>query len=259
MPFHVSEKKEAKNFKKTQFMDLPAGQHVVRVLNSDYVEYDQHWIGGGILCLGEDECPQCQHNRKILAQVNGDFNAAKKVNGFNWRQTRGAVNVLDRTNTKICPKCGKENKSVNSMFSAVCPECGTILTEVPIQPLNQVKVFSRAKSVFDAITNLELTTLDANKEPLGINNFDLNLHVVGNTTLPLPGDGRDKVEVPDDALFDLDNVVLRLSADEMEKRMRGVSVRDIFAARNIMMDEPEVAESKLTVEEVEKKIDELFA
>src|SRR3989304_2976551 len=194
MPFHVSEKKEAKNFKKTQFMDLPAGQHVVRVLNSDYVEYDQHWIGGGILCLGEDECPQCQHNRKILAQVNGDFNAAKKVNGFNWRQTRGAVNVLDRTNTKICPKCGKENKSVNSMFSAVCPECGTILTEVP-----------------------------------------------------------------DDALFGLDKVVLSLPADEMEKRMRGVSVRDIFAARNIMMDEPEVAESKLTVEEVEKKIDELFA
>ena len=259
MPFHVSEKKETNNFKKTQFMDLPAGQHTVRILNPDYIEYNQHWISGGILCLGDDECPQCQHNRKILAQVNGDFKAAKEANGFNWKQARGAVNVLDRTNVKICPKCGKENKAVNSMFSAVCPECGTILTEILIQPLNQVKVFSRAKSVFDAITNLEMTTLDAKGEPLGINNFDLALHVVGNTTLPLPGEGRDKVEVPEDALYDLNNVALRLSAEEMEKRMRGVSIRDIFAARNIMMDEPEVAKISLTAEEVDSKIGELFA
>ena len=267
--YEATEKKSFTERRKTEFMQLTDGSHFVRILNPTAKKYFQHWIGGGIECLG-DECPQCAQNKQILAELmpkydNNNreaFKAATKVQGFNWRQERGAVNVLDRTPAKVCPQCEKEIKAIDDVFPPSCPSCGNFIQKADAKPLNKVKVFSRAGSVFEKIALQEATKLDENGEEIGLMNFDLELIVSGNNTIPRKTDKTDTVEVPEEELFDLDNVVIKLTPEEMVQKMRGVSLRDIFTARRVTA-EPEEEETKEVSPEaladIQSKIDELFA
>lgn len=219
-----------KYYDKVQYMELTPGQHIIRVLQVPAKKYTTHWIGGSVLCLGED-CPQCEVNRTILAQTGDNFKEAMKVQGFIWGSERGAVNVLDRTPVRVCPKCGKEIKAVNGRMPDTCPGCNNMVRDVEIKPLNVVKIFSRAATVFDQMAQYHKTVLDASGEPLGLTQLDLVLHVVGNTTVPVVGEGRDEVTVAPEQLYDLDNSVIKLSRDEMILRMKGASWKDVYAAR----------------------------
>lgn len=268
--YEPTEKQTFKTQRKTEFIDLKHdGSHFIRVLNPVAKKYYQHWIGGGIECLG-DECPQCQQNKRILAEeslkANGNnsvaFKNAMKIQGFNWKQERGAVNVLDRTPVKICPKCQSEVKADNEVFPTSCPSCGNFIQKVEVRPLDKVRVFSRAGSVFEKIGLLEKTKLDEEGNEIGLANFDLELIIAGNNTIPRKTDRMDKVEVPEDALFDLDNTVVHLEPDEMVQKMRGVSLKDIFAARRATT--PDVEDERKEVDEdslaeIQSKIDELFS
>lgn len=263
MSFFESQTKERTEFRKPAYMELTSGSHTIRILQTNAKGYFQHWLGGPVECLGDD-CPQCALNKKLLVDNNNDFNAAKKVTGFNWRQERAAVNVLDRTPVKICPQCSKEVKAIDDVFSAACPSCGHFIQKVPAKPLNVVKIFSRAASVFQKLDLFDKSTLDEDGEKIGLTNFDIELLVSGNTTIPRKTSNMDEVMVKEEALYDLDSVVMSLTPEEMAQRMRGVSFKDIFAARRAE-DVSEVEHTSTDeveekdVKAVESLIDSLFA
>jgi len=254
----------ASNFKKTEYLKLTPGTHVIRIIQDSGRKYYQHWMGSGVECLGDD-CPQCKLNRQIIDDIGGDFESAykeaRKVEGFIPRQPRGAVNVLDRTPIKICTNCGHENRPVSNVFPAACSECGQSIVSIEPHVTNKVKVFSRAATVFEQIDDLDKSVLDENKEPVGVRNFDLALHVVGNQTVPVPTDNRDVVEFEEDDLFDLDRVALKLTPEEMEKKMKGVSFTEIFKARGSSEEsdvESVIQPDEEKVAEIQSEISDLF-
>jgi hypothetical protein len=252
------------NFKKTEYLKLTPGTHIIRIIQDTGRKYYHHWMGSGVECLGDD-CPQCKLNRQIMDDIGGDFETsykqAKKVEGFIPRQPRGAVNVLDRTPIKVCPNCGHENRPISNVHPAVCSECAQSILNIEPKVTNKIKVFSRAATVFEQIDDLDKSVLDENKEPIGVRNFDIALHVVGNQTVPVPTDNRDTVEFNEEDLFDLDFVVLRLTEEEMEKRMKGVSFSEIFKARNATKEvetESVVQADEEKVAEIQSEISDLF-
>jgi DNA-directed RNA polymerase subunit RPC12/RpoP len=252
------------NFKKTEYLKLTPGTHTIRIIEDAGRKYYQHWMGSGVECLGED-CPQCKLNRQIMDDIGGNYETAykeaKKVEGFSPRQPRGAVNVLDRTPVKICANCGHENRPVSNVFPAACSECGQAILDIKPRVTNKIKVFSRAATVFEQIDDLDKSVLDEEKEPIGVRNFDITLHVVGNQTVPVPSDNYDEVEFDEDDLFDLDRVALKLSAEEMEKKMKGASFSEIFKARSNAKEaetESVVQPSEEQVTEIQSEIEDLF-
>jgi hypothetical protein len=254
-------------FKKTEYLKLTPGTHTVRIIEKVGRKYYQHWLGGGVECLGTLDCPQCRQNRQILDDIGGDYKEAYKeavkVEGFVTRSARGAVNVLDRTPIKICTKCGTENRPTNNVFLAGCSSCSELITDVAPTVTNNIKVFSRAASVFEQIADLESAVLDEEGNPRGLTNFDLTLHVVGNTTVPVPADNYEEVEFDENDLYDLDTVAIRLSAEEMEKRMKGVSFKEIYQGRRTDVyddaDETSVEVDKEKVAEIESEVEEMFS
>ena len=249
MSFFESSKKQMVSFDKPVYMELTPGTHVIRILEEKAEGFFQHWLGVPILCLGE-ECPQCKQNKIILAEYNNDFKQASKAPGFYWKSERGAVNVLDRTPVKICPECGKEVKAIDDIFPTSCPECKTLLVNVKPIPSNKVKILSRAGSVFEKIALFSKTSLDEEGNPFPITSFDIELLVAGNTTIPRKTTNMDKVEIPQEEPHDLSRAYIKLSAEEMSQKMRGVSLKDIFAARRAT-EEPEVEKHvEATPEEV---------
>ena len=251
-------------FRKTEYLKLTPGTHTVRIVQNVGKKYYQHWLGMGVECLGE-ACPQCKQNKLIVDDIGGDpqeaYRQASKVDGFVARQARGAVNVLDRTPIKVCPNCKTENRPANNVFSAACSSCGQLITEVEPNITNNIKVFSRAASVFEQIDDLDRAVLDKEGEPRGITNFDLLLHVVGNNTVPVPADNYDVLEVDEENLFDLDNVVINFTVEEIEQRMKGASFKEIFQSRKSEVYEGEEAAvevDKEKVAEVESEIESMF-
>ena len=265
MSFFEKSDNESK-FKKTEYLKLTQGTHTIRIIQQEGKKYYHHWLGSGVECLGE-ACPQCKQNKQIIDDIGGDsqeaYKQALKVEGFVPRQARGAVNVLDKTPVKICPKCKTENRPANNVFSAACDNCGQILIEVVPIVTNSIKVFSRAATVFEQIDDLDKAVLDENKEPIGVTNFDLNLHVVGNNTVPVPTDNRDVVEFSEDDLFDLEGVAIKLTVEEMEARMKGTSFKEIYQARksdaNEDAEEAAVSVDKEQVAVIEGEIEDFFA
>lgn len=252
------------NFKKTEYLKLTPGTHTIRIIQEAGRKYYQHWMGTGVECLG-DECPQCKLNRQIMDDIGGDYETAyreaKKVEGFIPRTARGAVNVLDRTPIKTCTNCSHENRPVSNVFPAVCSECGQSILSIEPHVTNKVKVFSRAATVFEQIDDLDKSVLDEEKEPIGVRNFDIALHVVGNQTVPVPTDNKDVVEFEEDDLFDLDRVAIKFTPEEMEKKMKGVSISEIFKARSSAKEaevDSVVQPDEEKVAEIQSEISDLF-
>lgn len=258
------------SFKKTEFLKLTQGTHTIRIIQNAGMKYYQHWMGNaGIKCLGWEDCPQCKQNRQIVDDIGGDPQEAyrtavkEKVEGFIPRQARGAVNVLDRTPVKVCPGCQTENRPANNVFAAACTQCATAIVDIDPTITNNIKIFSRAASVFEQIDDLDKAVLDDDKEPRGVTNFDILLHVVGNNTVPVPSDNYDGVEFDEEKLYDLNKVVVSLSADEMLLKMKGTSLSEIFKARKTDVYDDADAEaveapSKEKVAEIESEVEGMF-
>lgn len=249
--FEKDPKKEFKTFDKINYLGTEQGKYTVRILQDKAYKYYQHWIGGGIECLVEN-CPQCELNKQILAEVGYDFTKAKDVKGFASRQERGAVNVLDLTVVKTCPKCGHDNVAPRGTnFPSVCTKCGVVITEVTASPSNKVKLFSRAASVFEQVADINLQ--DEKGEPIPVTDFNIEIRVVGNQSVVSDTDDFTPVSVPEDALYDLSRSAIKLSREEMLQKMRGVSLKDIFAMRKSQT----VAEETISEEEKEKALADL--
>jgi hypothetical protein len=75
----------------------------------------------------------------------------------------------------------------------------------------------------------------------------------------IAGEGRDKVNVPPESLFDTSKMIPEVSIEEMEKLVSGVSLRDVLAARRATTELPNELGDPDISEVAEDSVDELFS
>lgn len=257
--FFDTTKANKESFRKTEFLDLPQGQSIIRILSGpeEAHKYYTHFIKGTyVLCLGDD-CPLCKNNTKLIMENPENF---RDIPGWSPKQERYAVNVLDKTPVKICANCNAEVKKIGTNFPPMCPKCNQPILTVQETPLNKVKVLAKGVTLAELLNGINASILDSEGNPIGINNFDIILYVTGTgksqsvTPIPLP-DKNEPVNVPAEAKFDLKAVSLSLTADEIAELQKGVSVKDIFAARRAVTGkEPAAPETPQAIAQEVKDI-----
>lgn len=262
MPFDTISDTEKKTFEKIPFLTFEFGSHMIRILDTP-MRVNTHYLQNMKLvvkCLG-DECPICINNNKIRAEHPDTY---KDVPGYNFRNIRHYFNALDRTEVKVCSECGEEvKKDLSGKYPAVCNN-GHLIVEVKPNVSNKVKVASISETNAVQINTHEKSILDAEGNPVGMNNFDFLFMVtkVGSkkNITPLPmADHNDKVDIPAEFLHDLERAVLTLTPNEIVSLLQGVSLRDIFLARS--GKSAGILETKAVAvnEDIAKKISELYA
>ena len=235
-----------KTFRKMEFLKL-TNLHTVRILNAPSYTAYVHWINRiPIKCL-DDECPICKQNKLIIAENPETF---RKVSTYSRKSQTFYLNVLDRTPVKICPNCDHENTVVGNRFPAVCEGCNSLITDVVSAPVNKVKILSRGQTFGEDINNIYNRNVDDAGNVIPIYNYDIQI-MVGSNKQAFPQElinNNDVVTVDPSELFDLESAPISLGGAEMLELQRGVSLKDIFAARTAN-DEEEVAESLNDIEE----------
>jgi predicted RNA-binding Zn-ribbon protein involved in translation (DUF1610 family) len=253
MPFaKISQSSKESNFKKVEYIDLPAGNTIIRILQPQTYDYFVHYINGAyIMCLGE-ECPICASNRKLISENPDSF---REIKGWSSRSERHSVNVFDKTPVKVCSACKKEVKKVGTNFPPACPGCGQVIVGEEIKPLNKVKVLSRGKTLFENFNGIENSVLDEAGNPIPLTSYDFTLFVTGSgretniTVIPMV-DKKEPLEIAEDALFDLAKTVISVTPEEMQEVQRGVSIKDIFAARKASEPKEATDEAIKSAEEI---------
>lgn len=249
MPFQANfQSFDKSSFKKKEFIDLPLGKHVIRLLHEDALVVFTHFIASQSLmvrCLGDD-CPICSRNKVLYAEAKAKAKAGggkvetNNIPGYFSRTQTAYLNVLDRTLVKICPstECQAEVKPANiaGKFPVACPKCGASISSVSALPLDKVKIFSFGKENKEQIAAAEASTLDSEGTPIGIMNFDLDIMVMMSgsrkSKVITAGSGRDKTpEVPEDMLYDLEEACQTFTVDELNSIVSGTKIRDIYATR----------------------------
>ena len=249
-----------KDFKVKRFTWTP-GQHTIRILDTKIPMKMCYWFSNGYVeSLGWDD-PQSTFNKRIRLENPDNY---KNIKGYRPPSDRYAVNVLDRTLTKICPNCNADVKAVNGTFPGLCLACGVgVVSDLEAKPLNEVRVLQGGKTLFEQFKVRDQDTLDEEGNPRGIQNFDLILHVVGvgnqRQVVAVASTNYDKVEVPPEKLYNTETLTIKVSEEEMEQLVRGVVLRDIFAARRATTEVEVADEVRTDTEEIKRKVEELFA
>ena len=266
MAFSVREYTK-KEFKKVAFMTLTPGMHTIRFLEptEDALLIQSHFVVTktgrfSTVCL-EDGCPLCDDNRKIYQQHPKDF---RNQPGYFSKSDRYTMNILDRTIAKVCPNCSAEVKKVGNTFLPSCPECNTIIAAVEAKPLNKVKLLQLSKTLATQLNGIEESQLDKEGNPLGLVNYDIVFSVTQQgdkkVVTPIPAtSNNDDVSslVPADGLLDKNQGALRLSAEEIMDAIKGISLKDIFAARKVQVEATPTSETAMETtsdEDYEAKI-----
>lgn len=246
--------------KKTVFMKTVDGHsYTVRILEPKSTQVFTHYLQQryNIKCLGED-CPLCTRNSEIYAADPDNY---RKDPNYSPRHKRYFVNILDKTVVKKCPKCNLEYANLNK---GLC-DCGENLLDAA--PSNTVKVFSKGPTVFEDQLNVyHNSILDQAGEKIGVNNFDIMIVVTGrgkDTTTTIVPMAANRDPVPEGLeLFDLDSITIELEPEEMLDVQRGVSLKDIFAARRAEEDSefpPQETISDEVQRDVEAAVEKLFS
>lgn len=266
MPFaQIDERKTQTNqskFRKTEYMNLGEGMHVLRILENPAHKHYTHFLGRSYIeCLG-NECPICENNKKLMFENSKEFRKAK---GWNPRSERFYVNVLDKTNSKVCTACGVEEKNVDRLS---CMACGTALPVAA--PLNKVKVLAKGKGVFDDLNMLSATVRDVNDQEIDIRAYDWNVIVRGTAkdtvttvsprwipgteSLPELGEGNE--------LFDLSNACVNLSREEMLDVFNGANLKDVFnlrkASKELVAQRATVMPDVALMSDITSAVDAIF-
>jgi len=249
---------ENSEFKTPKFLRVTEGEMVIRILGPMIYDVRTHWVNGvTVKCLGE-ECPICSNNDKIRLEHPEDF---RDVQGYiPWRNTF-YTNVYDKSPVKVCTSCGSEVQQVRGTFPSACWKCDTIVTSTEAEPSNTVKILNRGKQLRDHLELVNDSVLDGNGEPVGLENFDVKLRV-GSNKEPIPiemPESNEPIELEEDALFVLEDVPLKLEAEELKDLLRGVKVRDILVARgSSTKEEKEAVEPDSEVEKATRKVRSIF-
>lgn len=257
---------EDSGFRQVYFTKIIPGVTTrLRILDRKAHHVVKHWIPNqriSVLCLGDD-CPICQNNDRLIRE-NPDT-SPYDIDGFISRQNRYMTNVYNRTLVKktedgeiVYPRDGN--------FPTNAPESGVLITDIEPAPLNRVEVLERGPELFKQFNNISNAISDEAGNPIGIWNYDIVISASGRglnmvtNVIPYQNHNED-LEIPEEQLYNLEDVPLVLEPEEIERVLRGVSLRDIFSARR----EGETADSGLDDEAVEveedvaESIEELFA
>lgn len=260
MSFSVDIKTFGGDFKKTKYFSWTPGEHTIRILDEDVPSHLVYWFGSGhVKALGADD-PQATQNKRIRMENPDNF---KQVKGYRQLNVTYLMNIFDRTVVKICPECTREVKLVGGEFPILCTACGKgKIAAVEAAPLNEVRVLQGSKTLFEQFVEKQLTTKDEEGNEIGVQNFDLNLVVVGagtkRQTVVMVGAGRDEVPVPPDELYDTGNMIPEVTVEEMEKLVSGISLRDIWAGRRTDVTTTVVPPDPVVEETAEQATDDLF-
>jgi hypothetical protein len=216
-------------FKKTLFLDMSTTS-TVRILTPNKFELYTHYLNHiTAQCLGEG-CPICANNKALIMQFPDTFKEEPK---YSPRRTVCLANVLDKTLVRECPKCHTEYHSAKGQPPVTC-KCGEILAGEPA-PSMKIKVLSRGVTLFDQLDAINNAILDESGEKIGVTGYDV--------TFIISGTGKNKVITPitgqtsamplydEKDLYDLETVTLKFTPSEMVDIQRGVSLKDIFAAK----------------------------
>jgi len=269
MDIDIKEQTSGMKFEKIRFLSFDFGQHIVRLLNTKVIYV--HFLNSSkatVKCLDE-ECPYCKLNRQLILENPDDY---KNQKGWNPKLRRHYFNVLDRTPVKVCPNCGVETKKgINGLYTQACGECGTFISGVSESPSNKIKVTNLSETNGVRLNAFQQSVLDEGGNHLGLENFDILFLVTRTaegrkdiTPVPLPGNKDILDHVQEDQLYDLDKAVIALNPNEMLDLQRGISLRDIFAARNpkpcvVIPEDDESKAQRKSKDEIKKRIDEMFA
>jgi hypothetical protein len=224
-----SDSKTKSKFKKLEFISLGQGEHIVRILEPMETKKYAHYVNYSWIACLDEQCPICENNRKILFEHPEDYRDVKE---WNPRRARYSINVLDKTKTKVCEKCGEEIKA----DLPVCTACSTVLGEA--KPLNKVKILSRGPTLFEDLKVMSRSIRNEEDEPIDIRAYDYMLVVRGEgrdttiTVIPRYFPGKEALENMEGLeLFDLSKSMIVLSPEEMLDVFNGASLKDIFAVR----------------------------
>lgn len=199
-------------YRRIEFMNLEAGEHRFRILESTETKKYTHYLGFAYIeCLG-DECPVCENNKKILYEHPEDY---KEVKGWAPRSQRFYINVFDK--------------------SSVTEE-GKLVPGVP--PLNKVKVLSMGSRLLEDLKVQSKSVRNKQDERIDIRMYDWIAEVKGaktNKTTNVvhkwwPGEEALQ-DIGDQQMFDLSEVAVKLSREEMLDVFNGASLKDVFAMR----------------------------
>jgi len=256
----ISQASTKSDFKKVEYIKLPAGNTIIRILQPKTYDYFVHYINAAyLMCLG-DECPICASNRKLISENPEKF---REIKGWSSRSERHSVNVLDKTLVKICSGCKEEVKKVGANFPTTCPGCGVVIVAEEIKPLNKIKVLSRGKTLFENFNGIENSVLDDEGNPVPLTSYDFTLFVTGTgretniTVIPMV-DKKEPYEVVEAELFDLSKTVITVTPEEMKEVQRGVSIKDIFAARKASEPKEMSEANEEAVKSAEQIVNELM-
>lgn len=259
---------EQGDFKRTEFVKLVSGTTVrLRILDKKAHQVEKHFIPHqriSIMCLGDDLCPVCNNNRKLMAE-NPD-SSPSKIKGFITRQRRYLVNVLNRTQVKETPS-GKVVYPRGNDFPPNDPDTGELLVNIEPTSVDRVMVLERGPTLFSQLNAVNDSVVDDAGNPLGLWNFDIGIHTIGSgrkmvTNVTAYSHFNDVPEVDEEDLYDLETVGIKLAPNEVEKVLGGVSLRDVFAERNASEDdalEKDIAKvSQEVSQDVKDSVSDLF-
>ena len=251
-------------FKRFNYTKIYTGcQLRLRILDQHAVQTFRHYIPSAkmsIICLGVERCPICQNNLKLVAE-NPKLNA-RQIRGYIPRQNRYMVNVLNRTMVKKTSK-GNIIYAIHNQFSPQDPETGELLTEIEPEPLNEVQVLERGPRLFEQFNQINETVIDNETgNPIGLWKYDIVITSTGSgrkmitNVTPYP-DSNDVVDIPVEEKAILESLGVLLEPDEIVQLLRGISLRDIYQARQ-GADNAADAVLEEANETVVKQVDKIF-
>lgn len=237
MPFATIPERSGE-FKRFAYVKIFTGcQLRLRILDQHAIQTFKHYIPSAklsVTCLGEERCPICQKNQKLIAE-NPKLNP-RQIRGYIPRQNRYSVNILNRTMVKKTSK-GNIIYAIHNQFSPQDPETGELLTEIEAQPINEVQVLERGPKLFEQFNQINETVIDNETgNPVGLWNYDIVITSTGSgrqmvtNVTPYP-DSNDVVNIPVEEKAILESLGILVEPDEMVQLLRGVSLRDVYQAR----------------------------
>ena len=253
--------RNATKFKKRVFKYLNEGVHKFLIIQEEPDKEYVHFLNGKyVACLGLDGCPLCTRNRKIYNEDPEDYRTKK---GYVPRTQRFGFNILDMTKIKKCPECSSENlPNDKGRYDASCISCKATIAGVEPEVSNSVKIINGGVELISPFKTLA-TRLQRKDEKLTDHVLELEVEMVSGRRKYALYPSEDPVPtVEDSELFETN--AISLNVEEMESVMRGVSYRDIFAARaaeRSPKDKPSDEVSKLSSEvavDVGELIGDLF-
>lgn len=255
------------DFNRPVFLRLREGTPVtIRILDSHAEKVLKHWINSSktsVLCLGE-ECPICQQNEIIRRENPKTF---QKIKGYIPVQRRWMVNVLDRTPVIKDEQTGEEYYSVKGKFPTVTSDGDRSLVNIQPVPSNTIKILERGQTLFELLAVIHADSVEEHGEEAGgITKFDVKLVPAGNGTdmviSAIPQSKNDDIapilEQNNLTPYVLSAVGIELTPDEVTNVVRGVSIRDIFAARRAKDESDSDKELKSSFSDLSDKVATLF-